>query len=161
MPAGKSLPWCFLSLFWDGWLARLSCRKWRRRSERCSAVKWMGTSQPWATYRNPCLILWYHWEYLFKPCVLQVDAYNVIKSDAFCSSQPSMVHWLSSSIFPCLFFRSFVRCPAMVTPNQISLLLAPDLPNPYIFWKLMKIAIQKWIRNTNTKTKTNKKTPRE
>ena len=27
----------------------------------------------------------------------------------FCSSQPSMVHWLSSSIFPCLFVHSFVR----------------------------------------------------
>ena len=32
----------------------------------------------------------------------------------FCSSQPSMVNWLSSPIFPCLFVRSFV-CPAMVT----------------------------------------------
>ena len=35
----------------------------------------------------------------------------------FCSSQPSMVHWLSSSIFP--FCRLFV-CPAMVTSDQIS-----------------------------------------
>ena len=34
----------------------------------------------------------------------------------------------------------------------------PTPPNPYIFWKLMIIAIQKWIRNTNTKTKTNTKT---
>ena len=34
----------------------------------------------------------------------------------------------------------------------------PRPPNPYIFWKLMIIAIQKWIRNTNTKTKTNTKT---
>ena len=38
----------------------------------------------------------------------------------FCSSQPSMVHWLSSSIFPfCLFVCSSVR-PAMVTSDQIS-----------------------------------------
>ena len=37
-----------------------------------------------------------------------------------CSSQPSMVHWLSSSIFP----YSFV-CPAMVTSQ---FLLAPDPP---------------------------------
>ena len=34
---------------------------------------------------------------------------------AYCSSQPSMVHWLSSSIFPC----SVVR-PAMVTSDRIS-----------------------------------------
>ena len=59
---------------------------------------------------------------------------GVVKATAvnfkrYCSSQPSMVHWLSSSIFPCL-----VGCrPAMVTSDQISLLLAPDLPNPYIF----------------------------
>ena len=44
-----------------------------------------------------------------------------------CSSQPSMVHWLSSSIFPCLFVR-----PAIVTSNQISLLLAPD-PQTHTF----------------------------
>ena len=36
-----------------------------------------------------------------------------------CSSQPSMVHWLSSSIFPCSFVRPSVR-PAMVTADQIS-----------------------------------------
>ena len=35
-----------------------------------------------------------------------------------CSSQPSMVHWLSSSIFS-LFVSLFVR-PAMVTSDQIS-----------------------------------------
>ena len=34
----------------------------------------------------------------------------------------------------------------------------PRPPNPYIFWKLMIVAIQKWIRNTNTNTKTNTKT---
>ena len=38
----------------------------------------------------------------------------------FCSSQPSIVHWLSSSIFPCLVVR-----PALVTSDQISLLVAP------------------------------------
>ena len=32
-----------------------------------------------------------------------------------CSSQPSIVQWLSSSIFPCLFVR-----PAMVITDQIS-----------------------------------------
>ena len=41
-----------------------------------------------------------------------------------CSSQPSMVHWLSSSIFPCCRRR---RRPAMVTSIQISLLVAPHL----------------------------------
>ena len=38
---------------------------------------------------------------------------------AYCSSQPSMVHWLSSSIFPCSFV--CCRCPAMVTSDQIFL----------------------------------------
>ena len=46
----------------------------------------------------------------------------------------------------------------MVTSNQISTSTSPRPPNPYIFWKLMIIAIQKWIRNTNTKTKTDTKT---
>ena len=72
----------------------------------------------------------------------------------FCSSQPSMVHWLSSPIFPFLF----VRRPAMVTSSPPPLLPCPRPPNPYIFWKLMIIAFQKWIKNTNTKTKTNTKT---
>ena len=74
-----------------------------------------------------------------------------------CSSQPSMVQWLSSSIFPCSFFCLFVR-PAMVTSSPLPLLLAPDPPNPYIFWKLMIRAIQKWIGNTNTRTNTITKT---
>ena len=52
-----------------------------------------------------------------------------------CSSQPSMVHWLNSPIFPCWLF----GCRAMVTSP---LLFAPDPPpNPYIFWQLMIIAI--------------------
>ena len=72
-----------------------------------------------------------------------------------CSSQTSIVHWLSSPIFPCL-----VGCrPSRygdTHPNLTS--SCPTPPNPYIFWKLMIIAIQKWIRNTNTKTKTNTKT---
>ena len=47
----------------------------------------------------------------------------------YCSSQPSMVHWLSSPIFPfCLFV-----CPAMVTSYQISTSTSPRPPNPYIF----------------------------
>ena len=45
----------------------------------------------------------------------------------YCSYQPSMVHWLSSPIFPCLF-----SCPAMVTPVQISLLVAPH-PKTHTF----------------------------
>ena len=45
-----------------------------------------------------------------------------------CSSQPSIVHWLSSSIFPCWLF---VR-PAMVTSDQISLLVAPH-PQTHTF----------------------------
>ena len=43
----------------------------------------------------------------------------------FCSSQPSMVHWLSSPIFPCRR-----RRPAMVTSVQISLLVAPHPKTP-------------------------------
>ena len=35
----------------------------------------------------------------------------------YCSSQPSMVQWLSSSIFPCSLY---ARPPAMVTSDQIS-----------------------------------------
>ena len=74
-------------------------------------------------------------------------------SRIYCSSQPSMVHWLSSSIFPCLVV------PPWWHPN----FYLPQPPNQYIFWKLMIIAIQKWIGNTNTKTKTKTmtKTPRE
>ena len=53
-------------------------------------------------------------------------------------------------------FGWLVVCPAIVTPDQISLLLALDPPNPYR--KLMITLIKKLIRNTNTKTKTNTKT---
>ena len=49
----------------------------------------------------------------------------------FCSSQPSVVHWLSSSIFRCLVVRLFVR-PAMVTLIQSSLLVAPH-PQTHTF----------------------------
>ena len=45
-----------------------------------------------------------------------------------CSSQPSIVHWLSSPIFPCCS----VGCPTMVTSHQISLLLAPH-PQTHTF----------------------------
>ena len=58
--------------------------------------------------------------------------YNV-QCTACCSSQPSRVHWLSSSIFPfCLFVCSSVR-PAMVTSYQISTSTSLRPPNPYIF----------------------------
>ena len=71
-----------------------------------------------------------------------------------CSSQPSMVHWLSSSIFPCLVV--WLSRYGNTLQNLTS--SCPTPLNPYIFWKLMIVAIQKWIRNTNTKTKTNTKT---
>ena len=59
----------------------------------------------WIVYFKFCL-LWFH-------IMLFVNFAN-------CSSQPSMVHWLSSPIFPC----SVVCHPAMVRPVQISLLVA-------------------------------------
>ena len=69
-------------------------------------------------------------------------------------SRPWSIGWVALSfLFVCLFVR-----PAMVTSYQISTSTSPRPPNPYIFWKLMIIAIQKWIRNTSTKTKTNTKT---
>ena len=40
-----------------------------------------------------------------------------------CSSQPSIVYWLSSSIFPCLFVGFFVRRPALVTVSFLNFLL--------------------------------------
>ena len=50
---------------------------------------------------------------------------------SYCSSQPSMVQCLSSSIFPCSVGCLF-GCPAMVTPIQISLLVAPH-PQTHTF----------------------------
>ena len=74
-----------------------------------------------------------------------------------CSSQPSMFHWLSSPIFPFLFV-----CPSRYGDIfSSSTSTCPRPPNPYIFWKLMIIAIQKWIWNTNTKTMTKTKRPTE
>ena len=72
----------------------------------------------------------------------------------YCSSQPSMVHWLSSSIFPCLF--GCLSRYGDTGPNLTS--FCPRSPKPLHFWKLIIMAIQKWIGNTNTKTKTNTKT---
>ena len=69
-------------------------------------------------------------------------------------SLPWSIGWVALSF---LVWLVVVR-PAMVTSDQISTSTSPRPPNPYIFWKLMIIAIQKWIRNTNTKTKTNTKT---
>ena len=70
-------------------------------------------------------------------------------------SRPWSIGWVALSfLFVCLFVR-----PSRygdIRPNLTS--SCPTPPNPYIFWKLMIIAIQKWIRNTNTKTKTNTKT---
>ena len=90
-----------------------------------SACAWLGGDQEWKVAKK------------YSPAILDETFPHHLHHCHYCSSQPSMVHWLSNSI---------VR-PAMVTPDQISLLLAPDPPNPFIFWKLMIIAIQKWIRN--------------
>ena len=67
-------------------------------------------------------------------------------------SLPWSIGWVALS------FLLFVRLSRYgdIRPNLTS--RCPTPPNPYIFWKLMIIAIQKWIRNTNTKTKTNTKT---
>ena len=69
-------------------------------------------------------------------------------------SLPWSIGWVALSFL----VRSFVRLSrhGNTRPNLTS--SCPTPPNPYIFWKLMIIAIQKWIRNTNTKTKTNTKT---
>ena len=74
-------------------------------------------------------------------CVCKVSILSYLSDSAsyihekdkgyFCSSQPSIVHWLSSPIFPCSFVRSF-GCPAMVTPVEISLLVAPH-PQTHTF----------------------------
>ena len=67
-------------------------------------------------------------------------------------SLPLSIGWVALSFL-------FVCCPSRygdIRPNLTS--SCPTPPNQYIFWKLMKIAIQKYIRNTNTKTKTNTKT---
>ena len=69
-------------------------------------------------------------------------------------SLPWSIGWVALS-----FLFRLVGCSSRygdTRPNLTS--SCPTPPNPYIFWKLMIIAIQKWIRNTNTKTKTNTKT---
>ena len=50
----------------------------------------------------------------------------------FCETQSHTVHWLSSSIFTCLFGRSSVR---MVTSPFISTVWCFRPYKPYIFWK--------------------------
>ena len=101
---------------------------------------------------------------VFKECFTHIDEkFSMARlknsTDAsaasvrFCSSQPSIVNWLSSPIFPCSVGCLFVPPWWHLTKSHFYL-----PPNPYIFWKLMIIAIHKWIRITNTKTKTNKKT---
>ena len=93
------------------------------------------------------------WIVYFKFCLLWFHI-KLFVNFANCSSQPSMVHWLSSPIFPFLVVQ--LSRHGDTRPNLTS--TCPTPPNPYIFWKLMIIAIQKWIGNTNTKTKTNTKT---
>ena len=58
-----------------------------------------------------------------------------------CSSQPSLVHWLSSHIFPCSLSSSLSRY-GNTRPNLTS--CCPTPPNPYIFWKLIQPA--RWER---------------
>ena len=53
---------------------------------------------------------------------------GILTGCRICLSQPSIVHWLSSSIFPYWL----VVCPAVVTPVQISLLVAPH-PQTHTF----------------------------
>ena len=67
-------------------------------------------------------------------------------------SRPWSIGWVALSF---LFVCSFVR-PSRYGNIPTSTCHRP--PNPYIFWKLMIIAIQKWLKNTNTKTPTNTKT---
>ena len=50
-----------------------------------------------------------------------------------CETQPSSIHWLSSSIFPCSFVRSFVVRPASVTSPLISTIWCSRPYKPYIF----------------------------
>ena len=65
----------------------------------------------------------------FSPfCRSRLTRAGVEIKSPYCSSQPSMVHWLSSSIFPCRRRRR----PAMVTSVQISLLVAPH-PKTHTF----------------------------
>ena len=103
-------------------------------------VTWEGFWCPHKLYNGcllikvlmPCFTLqWvapnetFYWSLLsfsFHPKSVRIDLPN-------CSSQPSMVHWLSSSIFPCL-----VGCSSRygdTRPNLTS--SCPTPPNPYIF----------------------------
>ena len=67
-----------------------------------------------------------------------------------------------SFVFFSFFFSSFFSFSFSSSHLALLLLFTTSTcmrpPNPYIFWKLMIIAIQKRIGNTNTKTKTNTKT---
>ena len=73
----------------------------------------------------------------------------------YCSSQPSMVHWLSSSIFPCLF-----GCSSRygdTGPNLTS--LCPRPPKPLHFLKSYHNAYSKmnWEHKNKDKYKDNDK----
>ena len=60
---------------------------------------------------------------------------------SYSSSQPSMVYWLSSSIFPCL---SLVRRPAMVTPDQISIKEADLDGDGKVFALFVDSIVMRW-----------------
>ena len=60
---------------------------------------------------------------------------------SYSSSQPSMVHWLSSSIFPCL---SLVCRPAMVTPDQISIKEADLDGDGKVFALFLYSIVMRW-----------------
>ena len=65
-------------------------------------------------------------------------------------SLPWSIGWVALSFLVRLFV-------CLSRYGNIPTSTCPRPPNPYIFWKLMIIAIQKWIGNTNTKTKTPRK----
>ena len=84
-----------------------------------------GKVQLWGT-RGP-KVMYGHWskqETIWTPTIFGQIYHStwIIKRipfvfGSYCSSQPYLVHWLSSPIFP---FRLDGRCPAMVTSHQIS-----------------------------------------
>ena len=72
---------------------------------------WWPLSTSWKFQTKFSLVWNNHW--------LLSTPWTFNQSQFYCSSQPSMVHWLSISIFPFSFVRLFVH-PPMVTPDHIS-----------------------------------------
>ena len=130
---------------------------------------------------HTCSVYWLqHWPK--APHIEQVDASNACKSGLLIrlttpSNSCSPIWPTSHCICICIFVIAHLSLPWSIGWVALSFLVrrrrrlsrygntrpnltssCPTPQNPYIFWKLMIIAIQKWIRNTNTKTKTNTKT---